>query len=128
LSELAIVQAITKKEFEQKFPSEFHAHVKGLFEKKKAHRESIFEQIKKENANKLAQFKSDNAYSLKNRGIKDYLIKPALQGFNKYINRGNKLWDDKDPILAELHNPDKKSSQKGSRVLDNTLLTQGYGW
>jgi len=124
LSELAIVQAITKKEFEQKFPNEFHTHIKGLFEKKRAHRETIFEQIKKEHGLKIAQYKSDNVYCLKNRGIKDYLIKPALQGFSKYLNRGNKLWDGNDPVLAELHNPDKKS-HKGSQVLDHTLLTQG---
>jgi len=112
-----MVQAITKKEFEQRFPKEFKNYVKEIYEKKKAHRDLVFEQIKKDQGLKMAQYKSENVYCLKNRGIKDYVIKPALQGFSKYLNRGNKLWDDKDPVLAELHSPGIKS-QAGSMNLD----------
>src|SRR5690349_532117 len=72
---MVIVQAVSAKEFKQKFPNEFRLYIEGLYEKKRIHREGVVNQLKKENKQKIQQYKTESAQKGKSEEIKEHVIK-----------------------------------------------------
>lgn len=120
-SDTVIVQMITKHEYALRFPKEFQDYIKNIYEKKRQHRDSVFEQRKKEQSEKTQRDRSDSVYYLKNRDMKDYVMKPSLQGFSRYINRESKLYEEKDTRCAELHTPRKQPKPESSTFIEGTI-------
>ena len=105
---MAMIQAISKKEFQSRFPKEFQSLIADLYEKKKAHRQQVYEHLKKESENKSKQHMLDNVYGLKHTDIKNFVTQPAMQGFSRHLIRGNKLLENNDPIVADIYSPTTK--------------------
>lgn len=103
------MQGINLKDFKNKFPRETWQYVQDLYEQKKVYREAVYEQIKKDNEQKLAQFKAENSYAFQNREIKEYVIKSALNGFNRRLtmSNSNKMLEDNNGLVEALVSPKK---------------------
>ena len=104
LSDTVTVQVITKKLFVERFPADFATSLIKAYQKKKQYRDELLGKKLKDGDLKVENYKNDAVYALKNKGIKDYLVRPSIQGFSRHLNR-EILIEEKDHSSLEVPSP-----------------------
>ena len=83
-----------------RFPVEFQIYLIKAYEKKKQHRETVFEKKKNDQDTRATHYKIENTYCIKNKGIKDFVVKSSMQAFSRHLNRVM-LTDERESVSPE---------------------------